>query len=179
MRVRGGTLPRLRFPTPRFTFAPTMSSELEAQEGLVRIRVPLDRGPEAPGPDHEWVWGEPLGSERFRIETCPLFAYGLSRDDVVHAAEDEDAPRLEHVVEKGGHRTLRVALDPGVGMTSPEIQGLLERLLDLGCTHESLPPKILALDVPPEVELASVAELLQALARDGILVWEWADPRPS
>jgi hypothetical protein len=158
-----------------------MATEQETSEALIRIRVPLDPGHEAAGPPDDWLWAEPLGSDRFRIESCPFFAYGVSRDDVVRAIEiaGEDAPRLEDVVEKGGHRTLRLALDPGVELGDGSVQGLLERVLELGCTHEALRPKLVAIDVPPEVDVAVVAELLQALVSDRMLLWEWADPRPS
>ncbi len=158
-----------------------MPTEQETTEGLVRIRVPLEPAPGATGPADDWLWAEPLGSGRFRIESCPFFAYGISRDDVVHATEPvgDEAPRLDDVIEKGGHRTLRIALDPAVDATDGAIQGLLERLLELGCTHETLRPKLIALDVPREVDVTIVAELLQALADDRTILWEWADPRPS
>lgn len=158
-----------------------MSTELETTEGLVRIRVPLDPAPDAPGPADDWVWAEPLGSGRFRLESCAFFAYGLSRDDVVRAAEvpGDEAPRLEDVIEKSGHRTLRLALDPQKELSDAAVQGLLERLLELGCTHETLRPKLVAVDVPPEADVAVVVELLQALTRDRTILWEWADPRPS
>jgi Domain of unknown function (DUF4265) len=158
-----------------------MTTEMETTEGLVRIRVPLDPGPGTAGPSDDWLWAEPLGSGRFRIESCPFFAYGISRDDVVRTAEEkgDEAPRLEEVVERGGHRTLRVALDSKVELTDAAVQGLLERLLEMGCTHETLRPKLVALDVPPVVDVTIVVELLQALADDATVVWEWADPRPS
>jgi len=158
-----------------------MSTEIEAAEGLVRIRVPLDPPPGGPGPADDWLWAEPLGSGRFRIESCPFFAYGVSRDDVIRAAEPkgDEAPRLEDVIEKGGHRTLRLALDAKVKLADAAVQGLLERLLEMGCTHETLRPRLVALDVPPPVDVTLVVALLQALADDGAVVWEWADPRPS
>lgn len=158
-----------------------MTTEVETAEGLVRIRVPLDPPPGGAGPPEDWLWAEPLGSGRFRIESCPFFAYGVSRDDVVHALEGEggEAPRLEAVVEKGGHRTLRVALDSRIRLGDPAVQGLLERLLEMGCTHETLRPKLVALDVPQAVDVTLVVELLQTLANEGGVVWEWADPRPS
>jgi Domain of unknown function (DUF4265) len=158
-----------------------MATEQETIEGLVRIRVPLDPGPGATGPADDWLWAEPLGSGRYRVESCPFFAYGVSRDDVVGATEveGEEAPRLEDVLEKCGHRTLRLALDPGVDVSDRAVQGLLERLLELGCTHETLRPKLVALDVPAQVDVTVVAELLQALAADRTILWEWADPRPS
>jgi hypothetical protein len=158
-----------------------MSTELEIAEGLVRIRVPLDRPPGERGPADDWLWAEPIGSDRYRIESCPFFAYGLSRDDIVRAveAQGEEAPRVEDVIEKGGHRTLRLALDPTAEISDRVAQSMLERLLELGCTHEALRPKIVAIDLPPEVDVSAVAELLQQRLQDGLLVWEWADPRPS
>ena len=155
-----------------------MSTELESPEALVRIRVPLDDG-EA-GPAEDWLWAEPLGSDRFRVESCPFFAYGVSRDDVVVAATaaGDESPRLEDVVEKSGHRTLRAALDPAVGVSHRSVQHLLGRLLEIGCTHEALRPKLVAVDVPPAVDVGAVVGLLQPLADEGMLLWEWADPRP-
>jgi hypothetical protein len=157
-----------------------MAEELELPEGLVRIRVPLDVPEGEAGPDHDWVWGEPLGHDRYRVESCPFFAYGISRDDVVRAGErDADgAPLLEHVEAKGGHRTLRLALDPDVELDAVEVQGMLERLLEMGCTHEVMRPKIVAVDVAPTVDEGAVVALLEAASRDGVVVWEWADPRP-
>lgn len=158
-----------------------MSTELETTEGLIRVRVPLDPAPGAPGPADDWLWAEPLGSDRYRVESCAFFAYGLSRNDVVRAVEvaGDEAPRVEDVMEKSGHRTLRAALDSQTEIADAAVQGLLERLLEMGCTHETLRPKLVAVDVPPEVEVALVVELLQSLAEDGAIVWEWADPRPS
>lgn len=158
-----------------------MSTEQEATEALVRIRVPLERSPKEPGPADDWLWAESLGSARFRVESCPFFAYGISRDDVVHAAEraGEEALLLDDIIEKGGHRTLRFALSADLELAAPEVQGLLERLLEAGCTHEVLRPKIVAIDLPPEVDVGVVAELLQSSSREGSLLWEWADPRPS
>jgi hypothetical protein len=150
--------------------------ELELSEGLVRIRVALDAGDG--GPDHDWIWAEPLGSGRFRVESCPFFAYGISRNDVIGCSEarGEDPPAFQHVYSKSGHRTLRFALDPAADLSGPEIQALLERLLELGCTHEALRPKIVAVDLPPEADVGQVAALLQRQADARRLLWEWADP---
>lgn len=158
-----------------------MTTELTSPESLVRIRVPLERGAEEGGPADDWLWAEPLGADRFRVESCPFFAYGISRDDVVKAAAapSDEAPCLQDVLEKGGHRTLRLALDPSTELEAPQVRQLLERLLELGCTHELLRPKIVAIDLPPDVDLPAVADLLQRLHEGGTLVWEWADPQPS
>jgi hypothetical protein len=154
-------------------------TEEEAPGGYVRLLVTLDRDAGAEGPDDEWLWAEPLGSGRFRIESTPFFAYGLSYGDVVRGSETTELPRLEEVERKSGHRTLRLALDAQWDLDRAEIQQFLDDLLALGCTYEAMPPKIAALDVPPDVEVGEVIARLQVQSRDGVLVWEWADPRPS
>jgi hypothetical protein len=155
-----------------------MATDVETAEGLVRIRIRLERGPGEPGPDEDAVWAEPLGSDRFRIESCPFFAYGVSRDDVVRAA-GEEGPILDDVLEKGGHRTLRFALDPAIALDAGEAQRLLERVAGTGCTYELLRPRFVAIDVPSEVDVALLVDLLQEAARKGMVAWEWADPRLS
>ncbi len=157
-----------------------MAEDLETGEGLVRIRIRLESTGE-PGPTEDSVWAEPLGSERYRVESCPFFAYGISRDDVVRASggPGEAGPILDDVLEKGGHRTLRLTLGPSTELRSAPVQRVLEKLIDLGCTHELLRPRLVAIDLPPEVDLEVAAELLQEAARAGALSWEWADPRPS
>ena len=154
-------------------------AEEEAPGGYVRLLVALDLDKGAGGPDDEWLWAEPLGSGRYRLESTPFFAYGLSHGDVVRAGESADLARVESVEHKSGHRTMRVALDAGWDLDRPEIQRFLDGLLALGCTYEAMPPKIAALDVPPEVDVGEVIARLQVQLGDGVLVWEWADPRPS
>jgi hypothetical protein len=156
-----------------------MAENEGAPGGYVRLLVALEREPEAEGPDDEWLWAEPLGSERFRVESTPFFAYGLSHGDVVRGREDGETTRFSDVERKSGHRTLRVALDLDLDLERPQVQRFLDDLLALGCTYEAMPPKIVALDVPPEVEVSEVVSRLQTQRRDGMLVWEWADPMLS
>jgi hypothetical protein len=155
-------------------------TEDQGPGGYIRLRVCLDRdGSE--GPEDEWLWAEPLGSGRFRLESTPFYAYGLSHGDLVRAGEDREGamPRLAEVERKSGHRTLRVALDSDWDLEQPEVQQLLDGLLGIGCSYEAMPPKLVALDVPPDTDVGSVVERLQGRSGDGMLVWEWADPRPS
>ena len=150
-----------------------------APGGYVRLLVALEHDPVAGVPEDEWLWAEPLGAGRFRLESSPFFAYGLSHGDVVRALEDGEQPKLEEVERKSGHRTLRVALDADWDLERPEVGRFLDELLDLGCSYEPMPPKIVAVDVPPELDVGIVVGRLQTQYRDGVLVWEWADPRPS
>ncbi|HET7754707.1 MAG TPA: DUF4265 domain-containing protein [Anaeromyxobacteraceae bacterium] len=152
--------------------------EAQREAGYVRIVVPLDRDPGDDGPDDEWVWAEPLGAGRYRIESTPFFAYGLSHGDVVCASDTTDLPRMSDVERKGGHRTLRVAVDPQWTIEHPDIRELLAGFADAGCSWESMPPQIIALDIPPDLDVERVVEVLQGPFDEGILIWEWADPRP-
>ena len=52
----------------------------------------LERESGGEGPEDEWLWAEPLGSQRFRVESTPFFAYGLSHGDVVRAEGEGDMP---------------------------------------------------------------------------------------
>ncbi len=151
----------------------------DSESELVRIVVPLDREPGDGGPDEEWLWAEPLGAGRYRIESSPFFAYGLSHGDVVVAADAADLPRVEAVERKGGHRTMRFALDADWDTDRPEIRLLLDELGAVGCHSDALPPKIVALDLAPDVDELTVVRRLQTAVGDGLLIWEWADPRPS
>lgn len=154
-------------------------SEDETPQGCVRIVVPLELDPGWDGPREEWLWAEPLGGDRFRLESTPFFAYGASRGDVVRAEGGGSQLRLVASERKGGHRTLRIALDGEVALDDAQARALLDGVLALGCSYEALPPKIAALDVPPEVDVALVVERLEAQRELGVLIWEWADPVPS
>ncbi len=157
-----------------------MSIEHETPEGFIQLVVPLERDPGEDGPEAEWVWAEPLGSGRYRIESSPFFAYGLSCGDIVRAQEvgPGEPPEVMEVEHKGGGRTLRIALAPQWDIDAAEVEQFLDQFLEIGCSYEALPPKLVALAVPPEVDVATVVERLQVPFRDGLLLWEWADPRP-
>jgi hypothetical protein len=152
-------------------------NESQAPGGYVRLLVTLERDAGGEGPEDEWLWAEPLGSGRYRVESSPFFAYGLSHGDVARAVEEAEGARLTAVERKSGHRTLRVALDADLDIGRPEVERFLQELMAMGCTYEAMPPKILALDVPPEVDVGAVVARLQVQSRDGLLLWEWADPR--
>ncbi len=158
-----------------------MPFEYEAPDGFVQLVVPLERDAGEEGPEAEWVWAEPLGAGRYRIESSPFFAYGISPGDVVRATETApgEPPELAELERKGGWRSRRIALGETWDLGSPEVMRFLDGLMEMGCTYEGLPPKLVALAIPPELDVAPVLERLQGPYRDGLLLWEWVDPRPS
>ncbi len=159
----------------------TPSAEEETSESEVQLAIPVEGGAGPEGPEVELIEAESLGSDRYRLLRPPFLAYGLSRDDVVRASSPGgEAPlRLEGVERKSGRRTLRAALDPGVTVEDRSLVPHLQRLRALGCELAALPPSVLAVDAPEEVDLGAVVEELSRAGGENLLVFEWVDPRRS
>lgn len=142
--------------------------EAARRAGLVKIALPDREG------DFETPWAMPVWRDRYRLENTPFFAYGLSWLDVVEAKPDRarhpSLPVFTRVIEKSGHRTVRVA---GDGMDVPE--ALIDALVKLGATFEGLNPAYLCFDLGPKVDLQRVVDELERWENEP-LSWEHADP---
>jgi hypothetical protein len=57
--------------------------------------------------------------------------------------------------------------------TDPDADDVLEGLLKMGCSYEGMQPRLIAVNVPPAVDLSAVVEFLK---RQTGLQWEYADP---
>ena len=138
-------------------------------EGMVKV------GLRAPGGEFETMWATPVGENRYRLENSPFFAYGVSWQDVVEAVPEPDneseLPVMVAVVTKGGHRTVRLILVPGVD-ADPDQAKVLDALIALGCTYEGYNPRYFSLDLAPEMDMGPVVEYLIGEK----LEWEYADP---
>jgi len=75
------------------------------------------------------------------------------------------------VVRKSGYRTIRLILEPPAD-TAPESQAILDRLKELGCTYEGMNHRLIAVDIPPSVDLMTVRQFLITTEQE----WEHADP---
>jgi hypothetical protein len=116
----------------------------------------------------ETLWAEPLGDNRYRVDNSPFYAYGVSWRDVILTEPQPGAfPLFAGVIEKSGHRTVRVIV-----ADSDALDHLKSGILGLGCTFEGAWHKLICIDVPPEVELERVRQYLIA----GGFEWEHADP---
>ncbi len=142
--------------------------EAARREGLVKIAIADRDG------DFETPWAMPVGRDRYRLENTPFFAYGLSWQDIVEARVDRSRhpslPVFKRVIEKGGHRTIRVA---GDGVDVPK--ALVDALVKLGATFEGLNPAYLCFDLGPKVDPQRVVDELERW-EDEPVSWEHADP---
>ena len=123
----------------------------------------------------ETLWADQVGPDQYRLDNSPFWAYGVSWRDVVEARRDPDgALTFVRVVEKSGHRTVRLILDPPADR-SPESQAILDGLRPLGATYEGMHPGYLAIDIPPGVAFDPVIAYLVGSGQQ----WEHADPQYS
>jgi hypothetical protein len=123
----------------------------------------------------ETLWAHPVGPNLYRLENSPFWAYGVSWLDVVEAHEDQNGQlAVTRVVEKSGHRTVRVIFEPRVD-ESPENRAILDGAVELGCSYEGMHAGYIAIDIPPEVDLMVVSRYLTSRGAQ----WEHADPRHS
>ena len=118
--------------------------------------------------EFETLWANPLGGNLYRLDNTPLFAYGVSWKDVVEAVPQQGAlPLFTRVVEKSGHRTVRVILQ-----NADELERLKSGMLALGCSFEGAWSKLIGIDIPAGASLEAVRGFLV----DGGYEWEHADP---
>lgn len=121
----------------------------------------------------EVLWATDLGGDQFRLQGSPLWAYGVSWQDVVSApfSQEEGLPTFRQVVAKSGNRTVRVVLEPLLAPGNESDQ-LVQGLLALGCSYQGQGRRYLSINVPPGVELQAVRDYLIELDA----IWEHADP---
>lgn len=123
--------------------------------------------------DVETLWGYSLGGDRYQIDHSPFYAYSISYDDVVLAPKDpaNNEPTFAEVVEKSGHRTVRIILEPPLrkGNASDDF---INHMIRLGCSYEAANDSFLALDIPPATDFDKVRDALV----EADMQWEHADP---
>lgn len=126
--------------------------------------------------DYETVWAEPLADNYYRLDNSPFFAYGLSWRDVVEARVGSDGV-LDYVrvIRKSGNRTVRIIF-PAYGSSDDKARVVLEEIRKLGCSYEGMKPSLVSVNVPPDINLASVTNFLKTCSG---IEWEYADPTYS
>jgi uncharacterized protein DUF4265 len=123
----------------------------------------------------ETLWADPVAPDLYRLENSPFWAYGVSYRDVVEAHPDRDGMlRMTRVIEKAGHRTIRIIFEPDA-VASSRAKQVLDAVNTLGATYEGMSPRYIAIDIPPEADLLAVGRYLT----EQQVQWEHADPRYS
>jgi Domain of unknown function (DUF4265) len=121
----------------------------------------------------ETLWAVRIGEGRFELRNVPMFAYGVSDNDVVEGIEY--APQMYEfmrVVIPSGNRIVRLILADDAAADTEAGNILIAGLTALGCNYENFNNTWIGVVVPPGVELSRVAEYLIGTG----LQWEYANP---
>lgn len=132
---------------------------------------------------HHWAtggeafWALALGGDRYRVENVPFYAYDLNFHDVVEARAEspELKPAILRVVERSGHRTMRIFFQEDV-----EEATRLERLRSLAPLHvsfERCSARYFALDLEPDADFDAVRECLAVWTQEGVADYETCEAR--
>ena len=145
-----------------------------SDHAMVKIHIDLP---------HHWatggeaLWASPLGGDRYRLENVPFYAYNLNYHDVVEARalEPDSKPSVLTVVERSGHRTLRIFFEAGI----PEETRLarLKSLAPLKVSYERCRERYFALDLEPDASIDAVRDRLDEWQRDGVADYETCEAR--
>jgi hypothetical protein len=130
----------------------------------------------SPDGDVETLWADPADApDAYTLDNVPWYAYGVSLGDVVEAHAVADGMlEMTRVLRKSGNRTLRVLLT--VAMPAREWTAESRRLVDgireRGAGIENMNKKLVAVTVPPAVDLLALAAYIDAQGFE----FEYADP---
>lgn len=142
---------------------------VEGGDGVVRVRFQLDQDEDGwPPVGSEGVWAEPLGDDQYRIRNTPWFVLNLAYEDVVAALADGDGV-LWAMGERiwSGRMTVRV-IPFRAGPLGGDRQAVLDAFEPFGVTGEGTEEwGIVALDIPPDADLAAVKRELREGQADG------------
>jgi Domain of unknown function (DUF4265) len=117
----------------------------------------------------EQLWAHQLTSDRFQIACLPFFTYGICHRDIV-AIDEQDL--VSAVVEKSGHRTLRIALVQRHPQRDELHRMLHGALVRSALAHEWLQGTYLSIDLPPRTDPQPLVALLTSPKEEGALFWE-------
>ncbi len=125
--------------------------------------------------DVEFPWADHLGDNRYQLKNFPFYAYGVSYNDIVQAElkyDDDPYPYFTEVIEKSGHKTLRIILDESA-KESDHSKKVLRHLASMNCGYEGTNGEYyFVINVQPHCDFDAVQDYLN----NESIRWEYADP---
>jgi hypothetical protein len=115
-----------------------------------------------------WAVVRPRGYE---IDNIPFYAYGVALGDVVDAKPDIDgALQFKSVSQPSGHSTVRLWFAEG---GEKDVARVRQELRSLGCSSELTDlPRLVAVDIPPNIDYKSIKAILDSWEKSGMLEYE-------
>jgi hypothetical protein len=133
-----------------------------------------------PGVSSEGIWMtllQPLGDRTnvkaiMEINNIPFYANSVSLGNKVCIDFNSGLPTVCAIVERGGHSTYRIFVE----RPNAKASNLFKKLNAMGCDRERADfssGDLFALDIPPEVDIDDVYEILEEGLRDGC--WDFEE----
>lgn len=105
----------------------------------------------------ETVWAVPRG-EGFQLDNIPFYAQGFALHDVVSTKEVAGCLYVDELLKPSGHSTVRLWFSDEKVVQSVRIE-----FASMGCSSEiSDHPRLVAIDIPPDVEYKKIKAYLDA-----------------
>lgn len=128
--------------------------------------------------DTETPWALDMGNNQYQLKNFPFFFYGLSFNDIFEAKPSEAHPDDPHpyfvrLIEKSGHRTVRIFLKNSIQDSVPAAQ-VLEQLKALHCGYEGNGSTFFVVNIQPHCDFEAVIALIENSPE--VEMWEMADP---
>jgi hypothetical protein len=146
-----------------------------AVNGLVKVVFELPQDEDGwPPVGSEGLWALSMSADVVQLENSPWFVRGVANGDWIRIRRDEHGVLwAEERVKWSGYCTIRV-IPFRSGPLEGSRQRVLEEFVPLGVTGEGVQQYgLVALDVPPDADLAAVKGLLERGQRDGW--WEYEE----
>lgn len=140
-----------------------------AMDGFVKVRFELPKDPDGwPPATSEGLWAVPVAPDIVRLDNTPWFVRNIACGDRVRVREGADGVVwAEERVQWSGNCTIRI-IPYREGPLGGSWQRVVDAFTPLGVTGEVIEQyRMIALDVPPDVDLAVVKRLLRDGERDG------------
>ncbi|GAA4134982.1 hypothetical protein GCM10022416_17220 [Actinomadura keratinilytica] len=139
------------------------SQDRRARPDAVRVVFALPKEDEDwPPAASERVWAFPIAENRVEVANIPFFVRGIALGDVVRTeVDDEGVLWAREAVQGSNNCTIRVAVLRD-GALAGDRRAVLDMFAPLGVEGEGIAQSALvALNVPPTVDLPAVRDLLR------------------
>jgi Domain of unknown function (DUF4265) len=142
------------------------------QDGMVKVQIPLRGSARESGFETESVWAEPLGADRYRIWSVPVFAYNIDLRAVVEVAPDPEGgpPVVTRVVEEGDCPTVRLYFSAQA--SDEDIQAVLDLLSSRDALFEKYNRRLWAVGLRTDDDYDWIGAALEPFVERGVVELE-------
>lgn len=120
----------------------------------------------------ERVWAERVDDGLYRLRNIPYHAKGFASGDIVRCVERSGMPEVVALERNSGNLTIRIYF--AADFDDPGVQRVVQELTSVGCTYEAASQRLVAFNVPPEMEVpfSQMVNYVNGIGEDIVVGWE-------